>query len=323
MNGIIIVNKEKGFTSHDVVAKLRGILHFKKIGHTGTLDPDATGVLPVCVGKATKVCSLLTEKDKTYVAEVKLGVTTNTLDLTGEVLSLSPVSVTEEQLGMVLKEFSGEIEQVPPMYSAVKVNGKRLYELARQGKEVERQARKVVIHDLTLKEAALQRNEFTIEVTCSKGTYIRSLCHDIGERLGCGAAMKSLVRTRVGKYRLMDAMTLAEIEERVKTSPASAGDLLMPVDSAFSQYGSCHVSEKGMKFLQNGNKVSSRLCCYIPMREGTAPDSGNGTEDGTKGGSDIAEDGEIVRMYGTDGAFYAIYRYEEKDAMYHIIKMFH
>ena len=127
MNGIIIVNKEKGFTSHDVVAKLRGILHFKKIGHTGTLDPDATGVLPVCVGKATKVCSLLTEKDKTYVAEVKLGVTTNTLDLTGEVLSLSPVSVTEEQLGMVLEEFSGEIEQVPPMYSAVKVNGKRLY----------------------------------------------------------------------------------------------------------------------------------------------------------------------------------------------------
>lgn len=323
MNGIIIVNKEKGFTSHDVVAKLRGILHFKKIGHTGTLDPDATGVLPVCVGKATKVCGLLTEKDKTYMAEVKLGVTTNTLDLTGEVQSVSPVSVTEEQLETVLEEFSGEIEQVPPMYSAIKVDGKRLYELARQGKEVERQARKVVIHELTLKEAALQRNEFTIEVTCSKGTYIRSLCHDIGQRLGCGAAMKSLVRTKVGKYSLTDAMTLAEIEERVKTSPVEGGDLLMPVDSAFSQYGSCHVLEKGMKFLQNGNMVSSRLCSYIPLREGTAVDSDNRIEGSTKGGRDIAEDGEIVRMYGTDGAFYAIYRYEEKDAMYHIIKMFH
>ena len=287
MNGIIIVNKEKGFTSHDVVAKLRGILHFKKIGHTGTLDPDATGVLPVCVGKATKVCDLLTEKDKTYVAVVKLGVTTDTLDLTGEVQSTSPVSVTEEQLGTVLEEFSGEIEQIPPMY------------FARQGKEVERRARKVVIHELVLKETALQRDEFTIEVTCSKGTYIRSLCHDIGQRLGCGAAMKSLVRTRVGRYSLSDAMTLAEIEEKVKASPSGGEDLLMPVDSAFSQYGSCHVSEKGMKFLQNGNMVSSRYCQYVPL------------------------DGETVRMYGSDGEFYAIYRYEKKEAMYHIIKMFH
>lgn len=319
MNGILIVNKEQGFTSHDVVAKLRGILHFKKIGHTGTLDPDATGVLPVCVGKATKVCDIVTEKDKTYVAVVKLGVTTDTLDLTGQVLSAASVSVTEEQVGMVLEEFTGEIEQIPPMYSAIKVNGKKLYELARQGKEVERRARKVVIHELTLRETALQRDEFTIEVTCSKGTYIRSLCHDIGERLGCGAAMKSLIRTRVGRYGLSDAMTLAEIEERVKDSPNGGEDLLTPVDSVFLQYAACHISERGMKFLRNGNMVSSRLCQYVPQ----AGDTEDGLGAGTGDNDHAASDGEIVRMYGTDGEFYAIYRYEKKDAMYHVIKLFH
>lgn len=299
MNGIIIVNKEQGFTSHDVVAKLRGILHFKKIGHTGTLDPDAVGVLPVCVGKATKVCDLLTDKDKTYRAVVRLGVTTDTQDMSGQILSTSPVSVTENDLRAVLQQFTGEIKQIPPMYSAIKVNGKKLYELARQGKEVERQARKVVIHELVLRETALQESEFTIEVTCSKGTYIRSLCHDIGERLGCGAAMKHLVRTRVGDFYLRDALTLAEIEKRVASSPSGGEDLLMPVDSVFTGYGRCHVTEKAMKFLRNGNPVTSRMCRYTPS------------------------DGETVRMYGTDGDFYALYRYEDKDKMYHIVKMFH
>ena len=299
MNGIIIVNKEPGFTSHDVVAKLRGILHFKKIGHTGTLDPDAEGVLPVCVGKATKVCDLLTDRDKTYTAVVKLGVTTDTLDMTGEILSRAAVSVTEDALRAVLREFTGELEQVPPMYSAIKVNGKRLYELARQGKEVERQARRVVIHRLILTESDLPEDEFTIEITCSKGTYIRALCRDIGERLGCGAAMKHLVRTRVGDFCLPDALTLTEIEERAKASPSGGEELLMPVDSVFSMYGSCHVSEKAMRFLQNGNKVAARLCRYEPS------------------------DGEMVRMYGADGEFYALYRYEGKDKMYHVVKMFH
>lgn len=301
MNGIIIVNKEQGFTSHDVVAKLRGILHFKKIGHTGTLDPDATGVLPVCVGKATKVCDLLTDRDKTYVAEVRLGVTTDTLDMTGKMISSAPVNNTEEQLKLVLGEFTGEIQQIPPMYSAVKVDGKRLYELARQGREVERRARKVVIHRLALRETALERDEFTIEITCSKGTYIRSLCDDIGKRLGCGAAMKSLVRTGVGAFGLRDALTLAEIERRVAASPAGGQDLLLPVDSVFQEYAACRVSEQGMKYLRNGNLVSPRLCQY----------------------DSPAADGELVRMYDMDGCFYALYRFQEDTGMYRAVKMFH
>lgn len=307
MNGIIIVNKEKGFTSHDVVAKLRGILRFKKIGHTGTLDPDATGVLPVCVGKATKVCDLLTDKDKTYVAVVRLGVTTDTQDMTGQILSVSNVSVTEDQLKSVLKEFTGDIRQIPPMYSAIKINGKRLYELARQGKEVERKARNVTIHKIALQATALQAtalqaDEFTIEVTCSKGTYIRSLCHDIGQRLGCGAAMRSLVRTRVGDFSLRDALTLTEIERMVRESPSGGEDILMPVDSVFNRYARCDVSEKAMKFLRNGNQVASGLCRYS---------------------SQAPSDGETVRMYGTDGDFYALYRYDGRDRMYHNVKMFH
>ena len=180
MNGIINVYKERGFTSHDVVAKLRGILHMKKIGHTGTLDPDATGVLPVCIGKATKVCGLLTDKDKTYRAVVKLGVTTNTEDMTGEILAKHPVSVTKEQIEMAVSKFAGEIEQIPPMYSAIKINGKKLYELARQGKEVERKARKVTIYEIKVLSIDFSENEFTMEVSCSKGTYIRTLCKDIG-----------------------------------------------------------------------------------------------------------------------------------------------
>lgn len=176
--------KERGFTSHDVVAKLRGILHMKKIGHTGTLDPDATGVLPVCLGKATKVCGLLTDKDKTYRAVVKLGVMTNTEDMTGEILAKHPVLVTKEQIERAVSKFVGEIEQVPPMYSAIKINGKKLYELARQGKEVERKARKVTIYGIKVLSIDFSENEFTMEVSCSKGTYIRTLCKDIESSLG-------------------------------------------------------------------------------------------------------------------------------------------
>ena len=216
MNGIINVYKERGFTSHDVVAKLRGILHMKKIGHTGTLDPDATGVLPVCLGKATKVCGLLTDKDKTYRAVVKLGVMTNTEDMTGEILAKHPVLVTKEQIERAVSKFVGEIEQVPPMYSAIKINGKKLYELARQGKEVERKARKVTIYGIKVLSIDFSENEFTMEVSCSKGTYIRTLCKDIGEFLGCGAAMKTLVRTRVSEFFLEQALTLGQIEQAVK-----------------------------------------------------------------------------------------------------------
>lgn len=296
MNGIIIVKKEKGFTSHDVVAKLRGILQKKKIGHTGTLDPDATGVLPVCVGKATKVCDLLTNKDKTYVAEVKLGITTDTLDMTGEVLSQKEVQLSEEDLRKTLEQFRGNIEQVPPMYSAIKVNGKKLYELARKGIEVERKARTVTIHELILQDISLEKQEFTIEVTCSKGTYIRSLCHDIGEVLGCGAAMKSLVRTKVGQFSLEQAKTLSEIQELMP----DVEDLFISIDKVFEEHRRCDVASGAMKYLRNGNAIKSSM---VKLENPV--------------------DCERVRMYGDDGEFYAIYCYHAEDDMYHVVKMFH
>lgn len=300
MNGIIIVNKEKGFTSHDVVAKLRGILHTKKIGHTGTLDPDATGVLPVCIGKATKVCDLLTEKEKTYEAVIRFGLTTDTLDMTGTVLEEKTVHFTKDQLVETLAAFTGEIDQIPPMYSAIKVNGKKLYELARKGQVVERKPRKVTIYELELLSENLSENECTIRVRCSKGTYIRSLCQDIGEALGCGAAMKALVRTGVGRFQIGQALTLSQIEDACRCQNPES--LLLTVDSVFDQYRSCQVSEKAMRFLKNGNLVDASFC-----------------DTGEKG----PEDGENFRMYGFDGDFYAIYHYEKKDGMFHIVKMFH
>ena len=183
VNGIINVYKEKGYTSFDVVAKMRGIFGQKKIGHTGTLDPDAQGVLPVCLGKATKVCDLLTDKDKVYKATMLLGIQTDTLDISGKVCNKAMVNVTEQQVRDVISTFVGTIEQVPPMYSALKVNGKKLYELAREGKTIERKARKVSIYDITIDEICLP--EVVMTVSCSKGTYIRSLCDDIGTKLGC------------------------------------------------------------------------------------------------------------------------------------------
>ena len=186
MDGILNIYKEKGYTSHDVVAKLRGILKTKKIGHTGTLDPDAQGVLPVCVGRATKLCDMLTDKDKAYETVMLLGKTTDTQDITGSVLSESELGedITAEKVTEVINSFVGEYMQVPPMYSALKVNGKKLYELARSGIEVERKARKVYIHSIEIKDISLPR--VTMTVNCSKGTYIRTLCHDIGETLGAG-----------------------------------------------------------------------------------------------------------------------------------------
>jgi tRNA pseudouridine55 synthase len=300
MNGILIVNKEKGYTSHDVVAKLRGILHIKKIGHTGTLDPDATGVLPVCVGKATKVCELLTDKDKTYEAVIQFGVITDTLDMTGEILEKRPVHIESGQLLEVLTSFVGDIDQIPPMYSAIKVNGKRLYELARAGQEIARKPRQVKILGIDLLAENLQENECTIRVRCSKGTYIRSLCHDIGQKLGCGAAMKSLVRTKVGPFELEEAMTLSELEDALTQKEPK--EFLIPVDALFEQYRRCVAGADAMRFLKNGNLIAPFFCSI-----GTNP----------------LHDGESVRMYGENGEFYAIYRYEKRDKMLHIVKMFH
>ena len=211
MDGIINVYKEAGFTSHDVVAKLRGICRQKKIGHTGTLDPQATGVLPVCLGSATRACEMLTDRTKEYVAELLLGQITDTQDTTGTVLEEREVAVDEVQVREVIESFVGGYDQIPPMYSARKVNGKKLYELARAGKEVERQARHVDLPAIEILEIRLPVVKFRVE--CSKGTYIRSLCADIGGKLGCGGTMQSLVRTRVGEFRLADALTLAQLQE--------------------------------------------------------------------------------------------------------------
>lgn len=236
INGIINIYKEKGFTSHDVVAKLRGITRQKKIGHTGTLDPDATGVLPVCLGNATKLCDLLTDKDKEYETVLLLGKVTDTQDITGEVLQESEVQVTEEQVREVVNSFVGAIEQIPPMYSALKVNGKKLYELAREGKVIERKPRPITIHSITILDIKLTDDchEIRMRVECSKGTYIRTLCHDIGEALGTGGCMKSLVRTKVSKFLLADAITLEEAQKLQQEDRLV--DHVIPVEDMFPQY---------------------------------------------------------------------------------------
>lgn len=230
ISGIINVYKEKGFTSHDVVAKLRGILRQKKIGHTGTLDPDAEGVLPVCLGKATKVCDLLTDKDKEYEAVLLLGKATDTQDISGKVLKESPVSCQEEEVRAIIAGFVGNYSQIPPMYSALKVDGRKLCDLARAGKEVERAPRNVQIFSIDILEIALPR--VRMRVHCSKGTYIRTLCHDIGQALGCGGTMAALRRTRVGQFDIGQAVTLDELVQA--PDPAA---FLRGVETCFAQSG--------------------------------------------------------------------------------------
>ena len=254
MNGIINVYKEAGFTSFDVVAKLRGILREKKIGHTGTLDPAATGVLPVCVGNATKVCALLTDKDKEYEAVLQLGLTTDTQDATGQTLqdrSELLSSITEEQLRDAIMSFVGDYEQIPPMYSALKVGGKKLCDLAREGIEVERKARLIHIYGIEIKELSLPF--VTMRVHCSKGTYIRTLCNDIGEKLGVGGLMKQLIRTRVSSFSLDQALTLDQIE--AYRDHDRLEEILLPVDVVFEEYPALSVTGEARKLLLNGNRL--------------------------------------------------------------------
>ncbi len=263
ISGIINVYKEKGFTSHDVVAKLRGILKQKKIGHTGTLDPDAEGVLPVCLGKATKVCDLLTDKDKEYETVLLLGRVTDTQDISGKVLQEFRVSCQEEEVREIIAGFVGNYSQIPPMYSALKVDGRKLCDLARAGKEVERAPRDVKIYSIDILGIALPRVK--MRVHCSKGTYIRTLCHDIGTAAGCGGCMESLLRTRVADFRLQDARKLSEIEQQVQDirakepqkelSKEDLKDFLKDTDSVFMQYPYVSVKEEFSKPLYNGNPL--------------------------------------------------------------------
>ena len=251
INGIIVVNKEVGFTSFDVVAKLRGILKQKKIGHTGTLDPDATGVLPVCLGSATKLCDMLTDKKKEYIAEFVLGKTTDTQDISGTVLKITDVICGEQEVNEAVMSFVGEYDQIPPMYSALKVNGKRLYELAREGKEVERKSRPVTFYEIEILSVELPYVK--IRVVCSKGTYIRTLCHDIGQKLGCGATMTFLQRTMSGQFQLEEAMTLSEIENLQKEERLMPH--VTPVDSVFENLPALIVGKENEKRILNGNLI--------------------------------------------------------------------
>mgnify|MGYP001037025663 FL=1 len=266
VNGIINVYKEKGYTSFDVVAKLRGIFKQKKIGHTGTLDPDAEGVLPVCLGKATKVCDLLTDKSKEYETVLLLGKVTDTQDITGTVLEEKDVKVTEEAVRETVLSFVGDYMQIPPMYSALKVNGKKLCDLAREGKTVERQARPVKILTIDILDVTLPR--VRMRVHCSKGTYIRTLCQDIGEKLGCGGCMESLLRTQVSEFLLKDALKIGEIgqlvQECAKELPPEAWSracfpFVRSVDSVFTQYQKAVVPEQFAKVLYNGNRIEPEM----------------------------------------------------------------
>ncbi len=300
MDGIINIYKEPGFTSHDVVAKLRGILHQKKIGHTGTLDPDAAGVLPVCCGKATKICSLLTDKDKTYHAVCQLGIETDTQDISGKILRKCDITgITEASIVDCVGKFKGSIMQVPPMYSALKVNGKKLYELAREGKTVERKPRQVNILSIEVSDINLSNGTFGLDVTCSKGTYIRTLCHDIGISLGTAAAMANLVRTRVTASSILNTDTLGEVQYMSDNNPEKLKEYFMPADALFTGYKKVQIKSSFAGSLANGNKLSGN------MFYSEAPEP---------------QDGENILVYNENGVFKAIYQREAGE--YKVNKMF-
>ena len=298
INGIINVYKEKGFTSFDVVAKMRGMFHQKKIGHTGTLDPDAEGVLPVCLGKATKVCDLLTDKDKEYKAVLLLGQETDTQDISGEVLNRSEVKVTEETVKEAILSFVGAYEQVPPMYSALKVNGQKLCDLARKGITVERKARPVVIHRIEITNINLPEVEMV--VSCSKGTYIRTLCDDIGRKLGCFGCMKSLLRTRVDHFTLENAYTLGQLQEMMDEKEESDWNFIESVDSVFLKYDAIKTVKDAKKLVMNGNRIPiayiENFSCEMMQKQ--------------------------VRLYDDTDKFVGIYTYIEDSEEFKPVKLF-
>lgn len=295
MNGVINVYKEQGFTSQDVVAKLRGILKQKKIGHTGTLDPDAEGVLPVCVGNATRLFDILTDRTKEYETVLLLGQVTDTQDVSGEILAQSDkwMDLSIEQLKDTIFSFLPGYDQIPPMYSALKVNGKKLYELAREGKEVERQPRRVDIDNIEIVDITLPR--VTMRLSVSKGTYIRTICHDIGEKLGCGACMESLLRTRAGSFSLDTALKLSEIE--TVRDENGLEDILVKVDELFD-YEKIHMHPSADKAVHNGNVFYKR---------------------------DTVENKKVkenVLVYDSEGTFIGIYAFKPEENRYKPVKMF-
>ena len=348
MDGIINVYKEKGYTSHDVVARLRGITKEKHIGHTGTLDPAAAGVLPMCLGAVTKACELLTEKGKEYETILLLGIETNTEDATGEIVSSGDVSgITDDMIIEAVKSFEGDISQVPPMFSATRINGQRYYDLARKGVEIEREAKQVhvssieIISDITRcllsqKEAFapypdtnlakfaeepdpeegrwhwenndIRKDEnkdipvirVALRIACEKGTYIRTICADIGRKLGCGGCMERLLRTRSGAFKIEDSHSLAELEEIfAKTSSQEIQNVLLSADTCFTEYPALHCKEKYDSVLLNGNLMRMRhFKEYIEVAD------------------------PINRVYDSHNDFKALYEWVEERKLYRPIKVF-
>ena len=250
-NGILVIDKSAGWTSQDVAAKLRGVFHERRVGHGGTLDPIATGVLPVFIGRATRAAEFLESAEKEYVAGLRLGVVTDTQDTSGTVLETNSVCVTRAQLEAALRQFLGPIEQIPPMYSAIKINGQKLYELARRGQEVARRPRSITIHALELLEG--EGADWTVRVRCSKGTYVRTLCHDLGRALGCGGCMSSLRRTRAGSFTLAQAVTMQQVLDFAAGQDPQ--QLLMPVDAVFAAHPPLIVTLGQAAKLKNGAQV--------------------------------------------------------------------
>ena len=383
-HGMLTVYKEAGYTSSDAVARLRGILRMRKIGHTGTLDPDAEGVLPMCLGNATRICELIADREKEYLAVMRLGVVTDTQDMSGEILSQIPEEQipaillqtnadvtaiakgnpvlnadeakegdpeatakekTEDSVNRRIREaaaaFTGEIDQIPPMYSAIKVNGKRLYDMARKGITVERKARRITIYSLDIEKIELPL--VTMRVRCSKGTYIRTLCEDLGKALGTGAAMQSLLRTRVGQFTLQEARTLDELEHIAKTEPEQLLPLIRPVDSFFVDLPAASCSPDALRLLKNGNTLTTDEFRFLtaeedPRKDFRAVENDKIIEEVAENAIDKTNDktidesihesidesvdlvldtaslpgiqpGEkVIRMYDADGIFYGLYK---------------
>ena len=293
INGVINVYKEPGYTSFDMVARLRKIFRQKKIGHTGTLDPNASGVLPVCLGNATKVCDMLTDKDKTYVTVMQLGIATDTQDITGNIIERADVNINPSLVKSVAESFIGEYMQIPPMYSALKVNGKKLYELAREGVTVERKARPVTIYDIKIKDITLPY--VTMEVSCSKGTYIRTLCDDIGRRLGCFGCVKELTRTYAAGFRIENSLKLDEIEKLVVTGDIKKHIVELPC--LFDDCGMIVLKPFADRLAYNGNKIVQSDIDYINTVEN-----------------------KDYRLYASTKTFVGIYK--KFDGEYKPVKMF-
>lgn len=296
-NGILNIDKPEGWTSQDVVAKLRGRLHIRRVGHTGTLDPMATGVLPVCFGKATRIIEYYDDDFKTYEAEFELGITTDTLDITGEVLSRQDVNVSEDEVIQAVHSFRGWVTQIPPKYSALKVNGRPLYKYAREGVDVEIKSRKIYVPDISVLNMDLEANRVRIRVTCSKGTYIRTICDDIGKKLGCGGVMTKLVRTASGPFDIESTLTLPEV---LAMDDETLEKKVISMEETLIHLGKIELKNiNSVPFYYNGRDIDSGY--YRVLLEPSVPEVFRGT----------SRLGDKYRVYDPEGHFLGISRMED------------